>query len=547
MDAIRLFGDRSNHLMGSPKPTKARSEFATPMSSRRVRRLFPNDGSNDSSPCSSLHSSPLKTKEAVRDVLSPEPNDSNMDGGIIWDDEDDAGSCPTSPLEVQTLSRADSFHLTPPQFRTKSMMNFTPPKRRKDSDDMGGFSFSPPQSSSDPFATKPLTSISPQSTPPNGHGASLGIENLYLSPPRPKRKPFEDISATPPKKSKAQDKSPETQVTPVKVRNLEAMIGESSLDLSLLKASKEILESGFNALATVPEPKKTSLATRISKAVFSRVEPENPLDPYQQVRGSDWAPRVLGRLKSMAPNHESAGSTRATSNLTHIGNIENRQGWHYCNQNDPRFQQLIEIRMNQQTGIFIADFARDDSGEIKQSSFFPATIESIDQVVEIIEKAKVISTNDRKMQQLCLAEYNGIEFYIMKFIRQNGVFSNSLFPLLFVGDLDLEEESFEMQGLMQISKEEILQHLFSEIRKGRIGELKQFEQEDRYLFDLASILNIRGIKKGICFWIHRNNIPADVIQEGIDSNRASFQAKANQKRRVFRQLDFSSEREQKAN
>lgn len=318
---------------------------------------------------------------------------------------------------------------------------------------------------------------------------AIGMRDLTVNSPQQRRG---DGFLTPPRGTPTKRKRGDeavTKETPPQVRTYEKGIRQFKLELSLFPNDVGKAEQGMEALSDVPEPKKGELCARLAREILSLGS------GYQEVDESDWAPDHLTKIRATSTNIHGVDPLE---NIDHIFDPDQGKGWHVCRRDDPRYALLMNIQENVDTGIFIAQFPG-KGGKLKTSTFFPDSIEDREKVLLIIKNANTICRF--KNRSLCLGTHDGKLFYLIKYFKAGGFLLNSAFPIFFVGDLDTQE-SFSILPGIEFSKAQIVSQITTLIKSGSYEQQRLFRHEGRSFWDLSSVLNIKSIDRGICFWLN---------------------------------------------
>jgi|GEM_PF-6864368 len=225
---------------------------------------------------------------------------------------------------------------------------------------------------------------------------------------------------------------------------------------------------------------------------------------------STWASTLLKELHNIYTNSEYQDQKFFMSSVINLNHIYNPQfteenkstGFHFCPPHHEMYPKLKSIVKNPITQVFSASWRHekaDPNEENKFSTFFPHSINTEKQLLELLRRAEPIA--DTQNRKLFLDPQTNITIEAM--IRKDfGIeIIYSAFPVFFFEKYNKETSYQITENVIKNPSEILTTALYimeTEITSDRKHKIRFITEQDYIILDLASLLNV-GVEKGIYF------------------------------------------------
>lgn len=195
--------------------------------------------------------------------------------------------------------------------------------------------------------------------------------------------------------------------------------------------------------------------------------------------------------------------------IEHILNPKGASGWHFCPQNDPRYDSLQD-KVHSTQGSFAARFTAKGAKKSKFSTFFPSSITCKNELAHLIAMSREIA----KYKDRTLRLPEGRAFYIEAYL--NGCTVRSAFPLFYFSQWEegcIYQVAYEKEETASGVVFECARKLIEEYAKPTM--LNERENPIRYamkrdvIIDVAPAFAHWGVEKGIFFQFPKSAFESD--------------------------------------
>lgn len=310
-------------------------------------------------------------------------------------------------------------------------------------------------------------------------------------------------------------RSPKQCTSPISSFN--NSLDDLSLGDSLLPKEKQVVQGAIEKLQSLKESstkkdKVKGVLKRFLKKLSGGDTTPNMGSPSVQRKvhttlvDSPWAPRLVNDCRAELRKSLSVERTLSENNLLlpvvnmkHIvdGDDKNTKvvGCHFCPQGSPIKKSLANVLVNPANGIFCAEIIKAEGKEPKFSSFYPESIKTQAELLELIHTAKVVMIQkNRSLRQTDKG------FMIEVYLQENGLVIHSAFPIFFYGEYK-KGEVYTLTEKIFFKSEEIYEMAETLIRSQDKNENEnpiRYDNSTDMIVDIAPALEKKtGIKSGV--------------------------------------------------
>lgn len=228
-------------------------------------------------------------------------------------------------------------------------------------------------------------------------------------------------------------------------------LSELSLGDSLISKEKQIVLGAIEKLQSLTEPsikkeKVKDVFKKFLKKLSDGASTPDMRSPTMQRRvhtnlvDSPWAPKLVNECRIELSKSLSGERTLSENNLLlpvvnlkHIVDGEDKNnkivGCHFCPKGSPLRKSLVNVLLNPANGIFCGEIVKAEGREPKFSSFYPDSIKTQAELLDLIHTAKAVMTEkNRSLRQTDKG------FMIEVYLKENGLVIHSAFPIFFYGE-----------------------------------------------------------------------------------------------------------------
>jgi hypothetical protein len=392
-------------------------------------------------------------------------------------------------------------------------------------------------SQSDEELSPLLKSESCKSSSSSGSSSNDSSPSIPLSPPQIKdrlRSSLEEVDffQSPPLSPVCSSSKSSLTLTPERVTQARELFNVLSLDCEPMPKERTVILEGMEALRlqspdTALEKTRSKntreLFSRLFKRGSSKVGPEAPLDLasahdriVQMMERVSLYGKVLTGLRAVDAKCEHQATDLSPPfepvNYQHIltpvvSDTEKKAlGFHFCPPDHPLFPTLTNI-VHSSSGIYSACFKTHPSQPGKCSTFFPASIKTIEELNQVIQKSLTIC---RKANRSLRRHPSGMW---IETLHKNG-YINSAYPFFFVDDfrpgskyqIEKDEEPLPHEIFHLIARDLLQQYVpGSQAMQNPIRYVRESKSENqtKLFIDVAPLLPY-GVSQGIIFRFDKN-------------------------------------------